>query len=60
MQIDILIDKLTDCLVERESGNVVDTEYTERITKSKRKSIPIGSLIGVQRRKKDILFTSCL
>lgn len=37
MQVDILIDKLTDCLVERESGNVVDTEYTERITEIKKK-----------------------
>lgn len=37
MQVDILIDKLTDCLVERESGHVVDTEYTERITGIKKK-----------------------
>lgn len=36
MQVDILIDKLTDCLIERESGNVVDTEYVERITEIKK------------------------
>lgn len=36
MQVDILIDKLTDCLIERESGNVVDTEYIERITEIKK------------------------
>lgn len=37
MQVDVLIDKLTDCLVERETGNVVDTEYAERITEIKKK-----------------------
>lgn len=37
MQVDVLIDKLTDCLVERETGNVVDTEYAERTTAIRRK-----------------------
>lgn len=37
MQVDILIDKLTDCLVERESGDIVDTEYFERTTPIKKK-----------------------
>ena len=37
MAVDIQIDKLTDCLVERESGNIVDTEYTERTTAIKKK-----------------------
>lgn len=27
MEVDILIDKLTDCLVERETGIILDTEY---------------------------------
>lgn len=37
MTVDIQIDELTDCLIERESGNIVDTEYTERITAIKKK-----------------------
>ena len=37
MAVDIQIDKLTDCLVERETGNIVDTEYTELITTIKKK-----------------------
>lgn len=37
MAVDIQIDKLTDCLVDRETGNVVDTEYMERITAIKKK-----------------------
>lgn len=32
MLVGIQIDRLTDCLVERESGTVVDTEYIERTT----------------------------
>lgn len=35
MEIDILIDKLTDCLVERATGNIVETEYRIRQTKIK-------------------------
>lgn len=31
METDIFIDKLTDCLIERKTGNVVETEYSERI-----------------------------
>lgn len=30
MEIDVLIDKLTDCLVERETNRVVETEYRKR------------------------------
>lgn len=30
--VDIQIDRLTDCLVERETGNVVGTKYVERNT----------------------------
>lgn len=37
MVVDIQIDKLTDCLVERKSGNIVDTKYTEHITSIKKK-----------------------
>ena len=37
MAVDIQIDKLTDCLIERESGNIVDTEYMERTTAIKKK-----------------------
>lgn len=37
MAVDIQIDKLTDCLVERETGIVVDTEYAERIAEIKKK-----------------------
>lgn len=32
MTVDIQIDRLTDCLVERETGNVVGTKYVERNT----------------------------
>lgn len=31
MQIDIIIDEFTDCLVERKTGNIVETEYSKRI-----------------------------
>lgn len=31
LETDIFIDKLTDCLIERKTGNVVETEYSERI-----------------------------
>ena len=37
MAVDIQIDKLTDCLIERETGNIVDTEYMERTTAIKKK-----------------------
>ena len=33
MEIDILIDKLTDCLVETETGKIVQTEYVKKKTK---------------------------
>lgn len=32
MAVDIQIDRLTDCLVERETGSIVGTKYMERIT----------------------------
>lgn len=32
MEIDVLIDKLTDCLVERKTGKVIDTYYKKRET----------------------------
>lgn len=35
MEIDILIDKLTDCLVERTTGKIVETEYRKRSTSIK-------------------------
>ena len=37
MDIEILIDKLTDCLVEKETGEIVETEYKERTTPIKPK-----------------------
>lgn len=37
MRIDILIDKLTDCLVERKTGKIVKTNYLKRIEELKRK-----------------------
>lgn len=37
MQIDILIDELTDCLVERSTGDIVETDYIERETAIKKK-----------------------
>lgn len=33
MKVDILIDNLTDCLVERKSGKIVETFYEKRIKK---------------------------
>lgn len=36
MQIDILIDELTDCLVERSTGDIVETDYIERETAIKK------------------------
>ena len=32
MPVDILIDELTDCLVERNTNKILETEYRERIT----------------------------
>lgn len=37
MQVDILIDELTDCLVERSTGDTVETDYIERETPIKKK-----------------------
>ncbi len=37
MSVDIQIDMLTDCLIERISGNVVSTEYSVRSTPIKKK-----------------------
>jgi len=37
LQTEILIDKLTDCLVERATGKVIDTEYIERTTAIKKR-----------------------
>lgn len=31
MEVDILIDEFTDCLVDRKTGDIVETEYSERI-----------------------------
>ena len=31
MQVDVMIDELTDCLIERATGEVIETEYTERV-----------------------------
>jgi hypothetical protein len=36
MTVDILIDKLTDCLIERATNTVVETEYRERLTPIKK------------------------
>ena len=36
MSVDILIDRLTDCLVERTSGKIVETEYRKRSSKIKK------------------------
>lgn len=38
MQVDIIIDKLTDCLVERETKAVVKTEYKKLELPIKKKS----------------------
>ena len=35
MSVDILIDRLTDCLVERADGKIVETEYRKRSSKIK-------------------------
>lgn len=32
MEIDILIDKLTDCLIDTQTGKIVNTEYKKRET----------------------------
>lgn len=37
MEIDILIDTLTDCLVDRATGEIVETEYKKRVTPIKPK-----------------------
>ena len=37
MEVDILIDKLTDCLVERSTGEQVETEYCLRTVSIKPK-----------------------
>ena len=37
MEVDILIDDFTDCLVERETGDIVETEYNERIIPIRKK-----------------------
>ena len=37
MEVDILIDKLTDCLVERSTGEQVETEYRLRTVSIKPK-----------------------
>ena len=60
MAVDIQIDKLTDCLVERETGNVVDTEYTERISEIKKKEFLNGDSIGVKHKRTAIQSMSYL
>ena len=37
MEIEIIIDELTDCLVETTTGKIVETEYTKRTMPIKRK-----------------------
>lgn len=37
MEIDILIDELTDCLIDRRTGDIVDTEYSECIEPIRKK-----------------------
>lgn len=32
LEVDILVDSITDCLIERETGNIVETEYREKMT----------------------------
>lgn len=37
MEVDVLIDELTDCLVERKTAKLVETEYKQRISPISRK-----------------------
>lgn len=37
MEVDILIDDFTDCLVERKTGDIVETEYCERLNQIRKK-----------------------
>lgn len=37
MDVEVLIDKLTDCLVERKTGKIVETQYKKRTTPIKAK-----------------------
>ena len=50
MSIDIIIDKLTDCLVLRETNTVGKTEY-KKLDTSIPKSIFYGSSNGMRHRK---------
>ncbi len=52
MQVDVHIDKLTDCLVERITGNIVDTEYIKR-TKSISSSDCFGWQFDWRRTQED-------
>ena len=37
MEVTIVIDELTHCLIERDTGNLVETEYHQRATPVKKK-----------------------
>ena len=59
MDIDILIDEFTDCLIERKTGSRWNqsTSYVQR--QLSRKTIRGGNSIGVGRRKTVTIFMNC-
>ena len=60
MEIDILIDELTACLIQRETGLIVETDYEERSHQLNPKTIMGGNLIGQYQKTMIIKYMSCL
>ena len=60
MLVDIQIDKLTDCLVERTTGNVVDTEYVKRAAAMKKKEFAGWKFNWCVPQKCGYEFMNCL
>lgn len=57
MEVDILIDRITNCLIDTRTGEEVKTNYRLRETPI-RKIIKGGNLTGVSQRKMGMLYMS--
>ena len=58
MEVYILIDEITDCLIDTRTGEEVETEYRMRETPIRPKDYKGWKLTGASRRKTDIIYMS--
>ena len=57
MEVDILIDRITDCLIDTRTGEEVETEYRRREILIKPKDYKGWNLTGVSQIKMGMVYT---